>query len=265
LQGKLLWVTKIRAANLLHLLLGPAIRRQQGVPQYQVNLLIHQLLQELRLIILLIVQLLIHLILWLQILTMLRLLPLMLYHQRNTLRQILPHLTMVKCRSLANLQTIIRLDINIHLKLRPVKHHNPYQESQKNTAEPTLPQLNLEPNLAAALSYMFWVVSGAYFLFTERENQFVRFHAMQSIVFGAAWIMFYFVSSFFLIIISSILSLIGIPAVWKLFGLLVNGIYLIWFGIWIMLMYKAYNKETFSLPVLGDIASKQLKHWNKQL
>jgi uncharacterized membrane protein len=142
---------------------------------------------------------------------------------------------------------------------------NPYQESQKNTAEPTLPQLNLEPNLAAALSYMFWVVSGAYFLFTERENQFVRFHAMQSIVFGAAWIMFYFVSSFFLIIISSILSLIGIPAVWKLFGLLVNGIYLIWFGIWIMLMYKAYNKETFSLPVLGDIASKQLKHWNKQL
>jgi uncharacterized membrane protein len=139
----------------------------------------------------------------------------------------------------------------------------PYQPPPDDANE--LLPVHLEPNVAAAISYLFWVVSGAYFLFTEKENQFVRFHAMQSIVFGAAWIIFYFVSSLFLITVSTILSLIGVPTVWKLFGLIVNMIYLGWFGVWVMLMYKAYNKEAFSLPVLGDIVSKQLKHWNKQL
>ena len=42
----------------------------------------------------------------------------------------------------------------------------------------------LDPKVAAALSYI-WIV-GLIFFFIEKENRFVRFHAMQSIIFGIA-------------------------------------------------------------------------------
>ena len=44
----------------------------------------------------------------------------------------------------------------------------------------------LDANLAAALSYLLGFVSGAVFLLLEKENRFVRFHALQSVLaFGA--------------------------------------------------------------------------------
>ena len=44
----------------------------------------------------------------------------------------------------------------------------------------------LDANLAAALSYLLGFVTGVIFLLLEKENRFVRFHAMQSMLaFGA--------------------------------------------------------------------------------
>ncbi len=44
----------------------------------------------------------------------------------------------------------------------------------------------LRPNVAAVLSYLLGWVSGLFFLIVERDNEFVRYHAMQStIIFGA--------------------------------------------------------------------------------
>ena len=40
----------------------------------------------------------------------------------------------------------------------------------------------LDANLAAALSYLLGFVSGAVFLVLEKENRFVRFHALQSVL-----------------------------------------------------------------------------------
>src|SRR5258705_5403111 len=42
----------------------------------------------------------------------------------------------------------------------------------------------LDPKVAAALSYI-WIV-GLIFFFIEKENRFVRFHALQSVIFGIA-------------------------------------------------------------------------------
>src|SRR5437660_9265815 len=42
--------------------------------------------------------------------------------------------------------------------------------------------IGLEPNVASALSYI-WIV-GLIFFFIEKENKFIRFHAMQSILCG---------------------------------------------------------------------------------
>ena len=42
----------------------------------------------------------------------------------------------------------------------------------------------MDPKVAGAISYI-WIV-GLIFFFLEKENRFVRFHAMQSILFGVA-------------------------------------------------------------------------------
>src|SRR5688572_23900587 len=58
-----------------------------------------------------------------------------------------------------------------------------------STSTPSTPSASpagtgMDPKLAAAISYI-WIV-GLVFFFIEKENKFVRFHAMQSILFGIA-------------------------------------------------------------------------------
>jgi len=40
----------------------------------------------------------------------------------------------------------------------------------------------MDANIAAALSYLVGFVTGVIFLLVEKENKFVRFHAMQSTI-----------------------------------------------------------------------------------
>jgi uncharacterized membrane protein len=98
----------------------------------------------------------------------------------------------------------------------------------------------MQANLAALLSYVLGFITGIVFYMIEKENKFVRFHAMQSIiVFG-----FFFVLCFIL----GAIPVIG----WAL--LPVAGV--IELILWIVLMIKAYQGEMFKLPVVGDIAEK---------
>ncbi|MFC1968855.1 DUF4870 domain-containing protein [Chloroflexota bacterium] len=103
--------------------------------------------------------------------------------------------------------------------------------------------MGLEPNLAGLLCYVLGWVTGLIFFIMEKENQFVRFHAMQSIVvFGA------------LMIVSIILSFI--PFIGWVIGWLLG---VLSFILWIILMLKAYKGERYKLPWVGDFAEKQLK------
>ncbi|MBF0254562.1 MAG: DUF4870 domain-containing protein [Candidatus Omnitrophica bacterium] len=100
--------------------------------------------------------------------------------------------------------------------------------------------IGMQPNLAALLSYLFGIVTGIILYIIERENKFVRFHAMQSILtFGAL-----FVLGILLGFIPAI-GLALIPVLWVLNIVL-----------WVVLMIKAYQGERFKLPVIGDIAEK---------
>jgi uncharacterized membrane protein/ribosomal protein L40E len=105
---------------------------------------------------------------------------------------------------------------------------------------------SLEPNVAGLLCYVLGWITGLVFILIEKENKFVRFHAMQSIVtFGAftvLWIPF------------SILSQMDILRV--LFGILQAVTGILAFVLWIVLMIKAYQGERFKLPIAGDIAEK---------
>lgn len=98
----------------------------------------------------------------------------------------------------------------------------------------------MQANVAALLSYVLGWITGLIFYLIEKENKFVRFHAMQSIVVSAA-----------LTILSIILVFIPIVG-WIALPLLnIAGIIL-----WILLMVKAYQGEMFKLPIAGDIAEK---------
>lgn len=121
----------------------------------------------------------------------------------------------------------------------------------------------LDPKVAAALSYI-WIV-GLIFFFIEKENKYVRFHALQSILFGIANM----IIMVLLVIVGMILSFIGIAAsaasdvlgtvlglvvglVWLLFALVGLGLFL---GL-IFAAIKAYQGEMFKLPFIGNMAEK---------
>lgn len=99
----------------------------------------------------------------------------------------------------------------------------------------------LEANIAGLLCYVLGWVSGLVFILIERDSNFVRFHAIQSIyVFGALTI-----ASIVLGWIPP-LNVVLVP----LLGVL--GVVL-----WIILMIKAYQGEKYKLPLVGDWAEKR--------
>src|SRR6266536_4080111 len=85
----------------------------------------------------------------------------------------------------------------------------------------------LDANIAAAISYI-WIV-GLIFFFLEKDNRFVRFHAMQSIIYGICWsvimIALIFVGMIFTFVGTVIAGAAGSGA-GSLFGILVS---LVWF------------------------------------
>jgi uncharacterized membrane protein len=99
--------------------------------------------------------------------------------------------------------------------------------------------LGLEQNLAGALSYAVGWVTGLIFLLTEKENKFVRFHAMQAII------------TFGFLNLLVLIPIVG----WMLSPFVA----LLTFALWLVSMLKAYQGEKFHLPIAGEIAEKQLK------
>ena len=116
------------------------------------------------------------------------------------------------------------------------------------------PVAGMSENLASALCYLLWFVTGVLFLVLEpySHNRTVRFHAFQSIMLSVAiavvWLVFGFVSA----------TLMAIPFVGVLLsGLLAAAISLAILGGWLFLMWKAYNGERFVIPYVGPFAEKQ--------
>ena len=98
----------------------------------------------------------------------------------------------------------------------------------------------LEPNVAGLLCYVLGWVSGVVFLLLEKDNKFVRFHAIQSIVvFGALNV--------------ASLIVVAIPII----GWMINGLIgVLGFVLWIVLMIRAYQGEKIKMPWAGDFAEK---------
>ncbi len=114
--------------------------------------------------------------------------------------------------------------------------------------KPTGTGVSLEPNVAGLLCYVLGWITGLIFLLLVKEDKFVRFHALQSIVtFGSFTILW---------IIFSILMNIDISYFDTLFSLLHILSWILAVVLWIVLMVKAYQGEQYKLPWAGDIAER---------
>ncbi len=101
-------------------------------------------------------------------------------------------------------------------------------------------ELGLEENVEGLLCYVLGFISGGFFYLIEKKNDFVRFHATQSVIVFLG-----------LFIVSLVLGFV-IPFIGPLIGALQ-------FILWLVLMYKAYKGEKYKLPVAGDMAEKYSK------
>ncbi|GKV55814.1 hypothetical protein NCCP2222_17610 [Sporosarcina sp. NCCP-2222] len=121
------------------------------------------------------------------------------------------------------------------------KREDPKLEQTPVLAEKTeKTTIGLTPNVGGMLSYIF--IIGIVFLFIEKESRFIRYHAFQSL--------FLAVAVFLINIVLGFLPIIGL-----IFSFLIS---LLAFAIMIFMMYQAYNGNYYKLPIIGEMAEKQV-------
>lgn len=103
-----------------------------------------------------------------------------------------------------------------------------------------LTSTGLESNIAGLLCYLFSIVTGIIFLILEKENRFVRFHAMQAVI-----------TFIFFAGISIVLGFI--PVIGWLISILLGPV---GFLLSIFLMVQAYQGKKYKLPYIGDLAEQ---------
>ncbi len=118
------------------------------------------------------------------------------------------------------------------------------QYGQPGAEGPTT--IGLTQNVAAGLSYVFGWVSGLIIFLTEKQNRYVRFNAMQSILFsGSLTVLSILFEVLLRLPFISILACIA----WPLIGV-------VFFVGWIVLMINAFQGKYFKLPIIGDYAER---------
>jgi uncharacterized membrane protein len=106
----------------------------------------------------------------------------------------------------------------------------------------------LTDNMAGALAYVT-IIPAIVFLVLEpySKKRFIRFHSFQCIFFAVAWTVLWI----------ALRIIVQIPILGWATVLLWPLVSLAGLIIWIILVMKAYQGQTFKLPVIGDMAEKQ--------
>src|SRR5205809_1334460 len=114
----------------------------------------------------------------------------------------------------------------------------------------------LPSNVAAAIACIP-LIGGIIFYILEKHDGFVRFYAMQSIIFGCAWFLFNIVSAVVHVVFGAIPGIGGILVFfWAIIAALVHLAFLV---IWIVATIKAFMNVRWEIPYIGPIARKQME------
>lgn len=109
----------------------------------------------------------------------------------------------------------------------------------------------VDARLSSVLCYAGWWVTGLVFLFAERRHPDVRFHAAQSlIVFGVITVALFLCGG------ASAVALIVAAPTFQMIQAIGN---VLWLGavlLWLFLLVKTWQGETWRVPLAGDLARK---------
>jgi len=112
----------------------------------------------------------------------------------------------------------------------------------------------LPSNVAAAIACIP-LIGGIIFYILEKHDSFVRFYAMQSIIFGCVWFLFNIVSAVVRAVFWAIPGIGGILVFfWAIIAALVHLLFLV---VMIVAMVKAFTGVRWEMPYIGPIARKQ--------
>ena len=111
-------------------------------------------------------------------------------------------------------------------------------------------------NTAAGMSYLFGWVSGLIVYFNERHNRYVRFHAVQSILWTGLLTIVSVVLYIAYQIFGDIATAAHQPWVAHVFQPLVFLGYLGVIGLWLWPMVAAWNGHYLRLPIIGEYAER---------
>jgi uncharacterized membrane protein len=102
-------------------------------------------------------------------------------------------------------------------------------------------------NVIAAVTYLGFFVTGIIFLYLEPYSQddYVRFHARQSIGFSVLWFAVEIVFGVFIAVLPHALA--------ALLGVVLDLVNIVLAIFWLFLIYKAYSGERYRIPELADV------------
>ncbi|MBM3251512.1 MAG: hypothetical protein FJZ11_01845 [Candidatus Omnitrophica bacterium] len=96
--------------------------------------------------------------------------------------------------------------------------------------------MGLQPNIAALLSYVLGWITGLIFFLVEKNNKFVRFHALQSLI------------------LFGVLQLASIVLIFTIIGPVILGT--ISLALWLVLMITSYQGKKIKIPIVAELAEK---------
>jgi Predicted membrane protein len=135
----------------------------------------------------------------------------------------------------------------------PTQPPPPPGPEHETTAKST--STGLPSNVAAAIACIP-LVGGIIFYYLEKQDSFVRFYAMQSIVLGGAWLLFYIAASIVGVIFKSIPVIAGVLEFF--WGIVIAIVYIAFLVLWIITTVKAFTNVRWEIPYIGPIARKQM-------
>ena len=113
----------------------------------------------------------------------------------------------------------------------------------------------LDGNLAALLGYIIWVIA-LINVIIEKDNRFVKFHAIQSLLLNASAIVVFMAMVIILMILGIVLAMAGLGALAAVLWLLYMVVVVAYIAALVYSAVKAYGGVEFELPVIGAMARK---------
>jgi len=134
------------------------------------------------------------------------------------------------------------------MNLRPANNSENNQISQQETEDQEANKENkkitskIDEKSAIIMCYIFLLVAGLIFYFLEKENNNIRFAAIQSILFGAM-----FIGTIFML--TSYLHPVSLAT-----NIVTSVLFILAFLAWMVLLFKSFKNPEWEMPFLGKIA-----------